>query len=315
MNQWGIIATWYFAKEGVTKAANLLENEKTSTEALKVAINDVENNPRYKSVGYGGLPNQEGVCEFDAGWMNGDTLGFGAVGAVKDIKNVINIAEKLSHQQFNAFLVGTGAEQYAHLEGFDRQNMLTEKAKKEYQERKLLIDTNNLTSYDGHDTVSMVCVDQFGTTIAATSTSGLFMKKPGRIGDSPIIGSGYYADSDIGGGAATGVGEDIMKGCLSYEVTSLMEQGIKPMEACQIALKKFEQKLIRKRGKASPISIVAMNKDCEWGVATNIEFTFVVATHNHPAQIYVANIIDDQMVIEPVNDVSKWAMKEEHNLD
>ncbi|MDB8551365.1 N(4)-(beta-N-acetylglucosaminyl)-L-asparaginase [Turicibacter sanguinis] len=315
MMRWGIIATWYFSKEGVWLAANLLSEGKTADEAVKVAIHDVENNPRYKSVGYGGLPNQEGVCEFDAGWMNGDTLGFGAVGAVKDIKNVIDVAEKLSHQQFNAFLVGAGAEQYAHLEGFERKNMLTEKAMQEYRDRKSQIDMNELTSYDGHDTVSMVCVDQLGTTIAATSTSGLFMKKPGRVGDSPIIGSGFYADSDIGGGAATGVGEDIMKGCLSYEVTSLMEQGLTPMEACEKALKKFERKLIKKRGKASPISIVAMNKECEWGIATNIEFTFVVATHDHPAKTYVAEIIDGETVIRPVEDVSKWAMNEEHKLD
>lgn len=315
MNKWGIIATWYFAKEGVTKAAHTLQENKTATEALKLAINEVENNPRYKSVGYGGLPNQEGVCEFDAGWMNGDTLGFGAVGAAKDIKNIINVAEKLSHEQFNAFLVGAGAEQYAHLEGFEKQNMLTPKAKQEYAKRKKLVDLNELTAYDGHDTVSMVCVDSQGTTIAATSTSGLFMKKPGRVGDSPIIGSGYYADSDVGGGAATGVGEEIMKGCLSYEVTRLMEEGLTPMDACEKALHKFEQKLIKKRGKSCAISIIAMNKDCEWGIATNVEFTFVVATHTQAPQVYVASVIEHKTIIEKVNDTSKWAMNEEHHLE
>jgi isoaspartyl peptidase/L-asparaginase-like protein (Ntn-hydrolase superfamily) len=72
MNKWGIIATWYFSKDGVKKASEMLAAKSLGSDALKAAINDVENNPRYKSVGYGGLPNQEGVCEFDAGWMNVD---------------------------------------------------------------------------------------------------------------------------------------------------------------------------------------------------------------------------------------------------
>ncbi|MGL4335397.1 MAG: N(4)-(beta-N-acetylglucosaminyl)-L-asparaginase, partial [Turicibacter sp.] len=312
MDKWGIIATWYFSKDGVKTASNLLSQGESASDALKSAINDVENNPRFKSVGYGGLPNQEGVCEFDAGWMNGDTLGFGAVGAARDIKNIINVAEKLSHEQFNAFLVGAGAEQYAKLEGFEQKEMLSQKAKNEYMKRKALVDTNQLTAYDGHDTVSMVCVDKQGTTISATSTSGLFMKKTGRVGDSPIIGSGYYADSDIGGVAATGVGEEIMKGCLSYEVTTLMEDGMSPMQACEMALTKFEKKLIKKRGKACAISIVAMNKDCEWGVATNVEFTFVVATHEQQATTYLANVIDGVTVIKEVSDTTEWSMKEEH---
>ena len=101
MMRWGIIATWYFSKEGVRLAANLLSEGKTADEAVKVAIHDVENNPRYKSVGYGGLPNEEGVCEFDAGWMNGNTLSFGAVGAARDIKNVIDVVKKLSDEEVN----------------------------------------------------------------------------------------------------------------------------------------------------------------------------------------------------------------------
>ncbi|MBP3904270.1 MAG: N(4)-(beta-N-acetylglucosaminyl)-L-asparaginase [Turicibacter sp.] len=315
MMRWGIIATWYFSKEGVRLAANLLSEGKTADEAVKVAINDVENNPRYKSVGYGGLPNEEGVCEFDAGWMNGNTLSFGAVGAARDIKNVIDVVKKLSDEEVNVFLVANGAEKYAHVEGFEKRNMLTKKAKDEFLARQLLMKNVDLTPYDGHDTVSMVGVDSNQTVISATSTSGLFMKKTGRVGDSPIIGSGYYADSEVGGVAATGLGEEIMKGCLSYEVVRLMEEGCSPMEACAQALKRFENKLMRKRGTVSSMSLMAMNREGQWGVATNVEFTFVVATQQHPLKTYVDQVLNQNLVIEEVEDVSKWMMQEEHQLE
>ena len=141
------------------------------------------------------------------------------------------------------------------------------------------------------------------------------MKKTGRVGDSPIIGSGYYADSEVGGAAATGLGEEIMKGCLSYEVVRLMEEGCSPMEACAQALKRFENKLMRKRGTVSSMSLMAMNREGQWGVATNVEFTFVVATQQHPLKTYVDQVLNQNLVIEEVEDVSKWMMQEEHQLE
>jgi N4-(beta-N-acetylglucosaminyl)-L-asparaginase len=150
----------------------------------------------------------------------------------------------------------------------------------------------------------MVCLDKAGHMTAATSTSGLFMKKRGRVGDSPISGSGFYVDSSIGGATATGLGEDIMKGCLSYEVVRLMGEGMHPQEACEKVVADFSRKLVEKRGKAGEISIAAMNNKGEWGVGTNVEFSFVAATQNEDPKVYIAYPKDDKTVYSEAS--QKW---------
>lgn len=314
MKQYGIIATWYMAYDGVTKAKNMLEASTNANQAIVEAIKDVENNPKYKSVGYGGLPNERGVVELDAAFMDGYTLGVGAIASAHDVKNPIEVAEKLSNETFNIFLVGNGADEYIQQEEFNKTNMLTKHAKAEYQKRVKEMNEHQLKAYDGHDTVSMVCLDQMKHMTAGTSTSGLFMKKPGRVGDSPIVGSGFYVDDEIGGCASTGVGEEIMKGVLSYEVIRLMKDGLTPQKACEKALFSFINKLEKRKGKAMAMSIIAMNNNGEWGVATNIEFTFTVATHDLNPTIFVSNLVDGKIVIEEVVDTSKWQKTEEHNL-
>ena len=115
------------------------------------------------------------------------------------------------------------------------------------------------------------------------------MKRPGRVGDSPLSGSGFYVDSDIGGAAATGLGEDIMKGCLSYEIVRRMGEGRTPQEACDEAVYPFIEKLKRRYGKAGEFSLIALDRAGNWGVATNVEFTFSVATASQKPVILMAN--------------------------
>lgn len=122
----------------------------------------------------------------------------------------------------------------------------------------------------------MIALDDKKQMAVGTSTSELFMKKKGRIGDTHISGSGFYVTNEIGGAAATGLGEDIMKGCLSYEVVKRMEKGISLMEAAQTAVSEFTEKLKRKNGKAGAISVIALNNQGEWGIGTNVEFTFAL---------------------------------------
>ena len=148
---------------------------------------------------------------------------------------------------FRSILVGEGAEKYAREMKFEEKEMLTDRAKAFYRKQKKELD-QELRPYDGHDTVGMVCLDGTGTVTAATSTSGLFMKRSGRVGDSPIVGSGFYADSQVGGAAATGLGEDLMKGCISYEIVRLMKEGMTPQAACEKAVYDLDQKLREKRG-------------------------------------------------------------------
>lgn len=297
--KWTVIATWKMAAEGVKLAETALREAGTAEAALTTVITNVENDPRFHSVGYSGLPNQAGVVQLDGGYMDGDTLSVGAVGCVENVASAFTLAKQCADYQFNNFLVGEGARQYAIQSGLEMKKLLTPEAQMIYEQRKA--QPESLSSYKGHDTVGVCCLDSRGTLASGTSTSGLFMKMPGRVGDSPICGSGFYADSDIGAAAATGVGEEIMKGCLSYEVVRRMQQGQEPQEAASTLVAEFTQKLIRKRRQAEAISLICVDKEGRWGVGTNIKFAFVVSDQNHSAKVYVAEPTTDGCVIRPWN--------------
>lgn len=311
MSKWSIIATWKMALDGVVFGANMLQEGKSCKDAVEEAIKIVEDYPFYKSVGYGGLPNELGEVELDAAFMDGKTLSIGAVASLKDFKNPVSIARKLSENRYNIFLAGAGAEAYAHKNGFIRQNMLTPKAKKRWESKITEIQGSNLSPYDGHDTVCMISLDSLKDMAAATSTSGLFMKKQGRVGDSPLSGSGFYVDNDIGGAAATGLGEDIMKGCLSYEVVCRMKNGMPPQKAAQTAVYEFTQRLKEKRGKAGEISVIALNNKGEWGVGTNVEFSFVVSTDSMPPTVFLAFPNLEEVSIERATEEYMTAYKKQ----
>lgn len=285
--KWAIIGTWEMAKEGIEEGASLLNNGEVAGSAIEEAIKMVEDNPNYTSVGYGGLPNEQGVVELDAAYMDGDTLDIGSVAGIRDFKNPISIAKKLSKERFNCFLVGLGAEEYAQKYSFERVNMLTEKAKAQFEKRVKETFEKGLSPYDGHDTVGVIALDMNKTMAVGTSTSGLFMKKRGRIGDSPIPGAGFYVNSEIGGAAATGLGEDLMKGSISYEIVRLMEEGFHPQEAADKAVLDLHNSLIKKRGKSGDLSVICLNNKGEFGASSNIDdFYFVVATEEHESKVY-----------------------------
>ena len=150
---WGIIATWRMAYEGIEKASEMLKAGGDAGDAIETAVREVEDFPYYKSVGYGGLPNEEMEVELDAAYMDGDTLDIGAVAAIKDFANPVSIARRLSKEPVNNLLVGEGAEKFAHKEGFERKNMLTDRAKIHYRNRKKEIAQTEIKPYAGHDTV------------------------------------------------------------------------------------------------------------------------------------------------------------------
>lgn len=294
---WTMIATWRMAYESVLKASEDLKKGAFAGDAIEQAIIGVEDFEYYKSVGYGGLPNEHMEVELDAAYMDGTSFDFGAVCSLKDIKNPISVARSLSKYSVNNILVGQGAKEYALENGFEYKNMLTDRAIIHYKNRLFdMKKDEELKAYNGHDTVGMVALDTNANIVSGTSTSGLFMKKRGRVGDSPIIGSGLYADSNIGGASATGLGEDIMKGIISYEIVKLMEQGLHPQEACEFAVFDLEKKLIKKRGRAGDISVVAINNKGEYGVASNIDnFSFVVSNEEKGTKVYRTKRVGNKM--------------------
>lgn len=311
---YGMIATWRMALEGVQLGADALKDKGKAPDAIEMAIREVENYPYYKSVGYGGLPNEDGVLEMDAGYMDGDTLSVGSVSAIQDFANPVSIARKLSYEKVNNCLTSAGAARYGREMGFEEKKMLTDRAKRIYQKKKAeLAENDRLRPYDGHDTVGMVCLDDYGTVTAATSTSGLFMKRCGRVGDSPFVGSGFYADSEAGGATATGLGEDIMKGCLSYEIVRKMKEGKTPQQACEEAVNSLDATLKKRRGEAGDLSVVAMNNRGEWGCATNIAgFSFVVSVEGKDPVIYLADRNEEGHTVFEVAS-EEWLKEYMHN--
>lgn len=269
-----VIATWEIAFQGVKIARDLLKEGKSLEDAICGLINYIELEPSFHNVGYSGWPNQDGVVELDAAIMNGDNLSYGSIASLRNVKTPVSVARLLVDKPYNNFLVGAGAYEFAMKNGFKHDELLTEPAKQRWLDKL----AEGRTEIEGHDTVGAV-VSGGGRVVSATSTSGLFMKWMGRVGDSPIVGPGLYADSDIGGATATGVGEDIIKGTLSYEIVRLMGEGKSPMEACGIAVKGLDDRLRRKGKEPREFSVVALNKDGEYGAASNREeFPFVVCT-------------------------------------
>lgn len=297
------ISTWKTAEAGTDLALEKLKNNGTSSDVICGIIQNVEDNPKFLSVGYGALPNYDGIMEFDSAFMDGDTLNYGAIAGVRNIKNPILVSRELSFEKFNNLLVGEGAEIYAKSKNFEFKNMLTDKAYDIWLRQKECLANEDLVSYNGHDTIGSIVLDKQNTIVAATSTSGLFMKKHGRVGDTPLCGCGLYADSSIGAATATGVGEELTKGVLSFHIVRKMEEGMHPMEAAEYVLHKFCNNLKSKGHNPRAMSVIAMDKQGRWGVSTNVEFSFVVAVNKLKSDVYIANMYDDNDQIIDSNKV------------
>jgi isoaspartyl peptidase/L-asparaginase-like protein (Ntn-hydrolase superfamily) len=283
-----ILAAWAMSLDGVKAAYELLTNSGDVSGAVKKAVNIVEDNPEFSSVGYGGLPNREGDVELDAAYMDGSTGYYGGILGAKGIAHPIDAAIELSKRHMNCLLSGAGAEHFARVQGFQFKNMLTPESKKRWEE-ELSKEREHLPgAYRGHDTVCVIAAREKHIA-AGVSTSGLFMKDPGRIGDSPIVGAGLYADSAAGAASATGVGEDIIRGCLSYETVRLMEQGRAAQDACKEALAAYLARMSRKGFTPKDISLIALGADGSFGGATNLKdggFTFVYADETHTPAVW-----------------------------
>lgn len=265
-----VIATWKFSISGIKKAWNILESDGTSREAALAVAVDAEDNPEVESVGYGGIPNINGETQLDGAVMDGDDFSVGAVLAMGGYKNPSLIAERVRTNCGHNVLAGRGAEDFAHEEGFSRDILVTEKTIEKWRRERN-------KKQGGHDTIGAVAIDGEGRVFVATSTSGLAYKRRGRVGDSPLIGSGFYADSNVGGAAATGVGEDIMRGCLSYEIVRLIKEGVLPEEACRRALYDLHRRLENSGRKVGNMAVVAADIHGNWGgFANHDDYTYTV---------------------------------------
>ena len=255
------ISTWK-TTEANLKAGLLLDK---GVDGLTAAVEGVaveEENPKNTTVGFGGAPDRTGKVTLDACVMNhlGDC---GAVVAVENIVNVARLAKDVMEKTPHVMLAGKGAQDFAISEGYKQTDLLTEKSKEDWKKWLESEEYKPIISIENHDTIGMLCLDKNNNISGACTTSGLAYKMRGRVGDSPIIGSGLFIDNKIGGAVATGLGEEVVKTVGSFLVVELMRQGKSPQEACEIAVKRIVSS--NSQENKFQVAYIAMNKNGDVG--------------------------------------------------
>lgn len=207
----------------------------SALDAVEAAVRILEDCP-VVDAGRGSYLNTQGEIEMDALIMDGRTLNLGAVAAVKCVKNPITLARRIMADSPHNFLVGSGAEAFVDSIGFPRCSMADLIV--EESEEALAADQAAIG-----DTVGAVALDSDGNLAAATSTGGTRNKLPGRVGDSPLVGSGGYADNRTAAVSATGYGEALMKIVISKQVCDYVNSGLSAQAACETAIRLLEERL------------------------------------------------------------------------
>ena len=218
------VATWD-VKNATKKAWEILSTNGNSLDAVEQGCRIEEANEDGQSVGIGGLPDREGNVTLDACIMD-YTGNCGSVVYLKNIKHAISVARLVMEKTPHVMLAGDGAKKYALSMGFNEENLLTEKSKKDWIKWKKEEEYKPIINIENHDTIGMLAIDEKQNISGACTTSGLAYKMQGRVGDSPIIGSGLFIDNEIGGAVATGLGEEVIKTVGSFLVVELMRQGL-----------------------------------------------------------------------------------------
>lgn len=256
-----VIATWN-VNDSTAEAWRVLQEGKSALDAIEKGCMVEEANAEGQSVGIGGLPDRDGNVTLDACIM--DSKGnYGAVVYLQNIMHPISVARKVMEDTPHVILAGKGAEQFAYSEGFEKTNLLTEASKKAWEEWKKTSKYKPIINIENHDTIGMLAIDKNGDISGGCTTSGLAYKMAGRVGDSPIIGSGLFIDNEIGGATATGLGEEVLKTVGSFLIVELMRQGKTPQQACEEAIGRIIKK--SPNFKDFQVGYIAVNKKGETG--------------------------------------------------
>ncbi len=285
----------------------LLKRGHDTLDAVVATVNIVENDPNDDSVGYGGLPNEEGDVELDASVMHGPTRRAGSVASIRNIKNPSKAAKLVMERTDHIMLAGHGAFRFAKAHGLPEENLLTERSRiawltwkeshsdrdnwgpgmmsPEWKERVAgmlpahlsrderevwLARIVEVVTYPPTGTINCLAVNEKGDISGTTTTSGLAWKLPGRVGDSPIIGAGLYVDNEVGAAGSTGRGEENIRVCGAHTIVEMMRQGKSPREACLEALSRVAKNYNNDKAKLRRFHLLyyALNKDGVHGGAS-----------------------------------------------
>ena len=266
----------------VQKAFDMLLQGADTLDAVIEGVKIQELDPTDDSVGYGGLPNADGVVQLDASCMHGPTKRAGAVGALEGIKTPSEVAKLVLKYTNHIFLVGEGAKRFALQYGFKEEDLLTPHAREVWLHWRANLNPNDdyLDVPETQDmsvrptgTINCNAVTPQGDISSVTTTSGLAFKIPGRVGDSPIIGAGQYTDNEVGAAGSTGRGESNIKVCGGFLTVEFMRRGMKPTDACLETLKRVvqatEPRLLGPDRKPKfDLKFYAVNKRGDFGAAS-----------------------------------------------
>ncbi|MCY2985743.1 MAG: N(4)-(beta-N-acetylglucosaminyl)-L-asparaginase [Planctomycetota bacterium] len=264
------VATWNFGLSACKQSLETLNKTKSILDAIEMGIRVAEADTSVDSVGVGGAPNAHGVVQLDACFMDGETHKAGSVAALENYPHPISVARRVMEKTKHVLLVGSGAAEFAKKQGFEAKDILTSEQKKKW-EKWLAEQAKTARAADNaappnHDTIALVGMDATGHIAGGCSTSGLAYKMPGRVGDSPILGSGLYVDGEIGAAGATGIGENVMRHCGSFLIVEFMRSGMEPTAACRAAIERIA-KTEKKKPADLHINFLAIDKQGRWGAA------------------------------------------------
>ncbi|HKM91072.1 MAG TPA: N(4)-(beta-N-acetylglucosaminyl)-L-asparaginase [Candidatus Acidoferrales bacterium] len=279
----------------------VLQKGGDTLDAVLAVVTAVEDDPNDDSVGYGGLPNEDGEVELDASVMHGPTRRAGSVAAIRRIKNPSLVARTVMERTNHVMLAGEGARRFAVDQGFQDMDLLTERSRLAWlawkaktsknwrpgldspdwkQDLAALLDTPEKRAWAEHiedvvlhpptGTINCLAVDAQGAISGTTTTSGLSWKIAGRVGDSPVIGAGLYVDNDVGAAGSTGKGEENIKVAGGHTVVEAMRRGASPTDACLEALKRVAHNYHDSIDKLRQFHLLfyALNKNGDYGAAS-----------------------------------------------
>lgn len=294
-------STWAFGEPAVRTAWAWWDSEPDLERAAVAGTAAIEIDPTIPTVGRGGLPNRDGVMELDAAFMRGSDLRSGAVAALRKTLPAIDVAYKVALLTDHLLLAGQGADDFAIAHGFTPQNLLTEKTRAAFADWQAKVQRGEIDPdrMVGHDTVGLLGWHRTpgtqapGEAVACVATSGLGWKRPGRVGDSPIVGAGLYADDHAGAVVCTGVGEEILRFALATRTVDAMARGLTPNEAGNEVMRSMIQR--KPATAAMGISLLAIRADGQVGAATT-------RTTNHVFEYHVcADGQFTKVVPEPID--------------
>lgn len=273
---------------GVNRAVQLMIQGVDTLDAGIEGVKIQELDPEDNSVGYGGLPNEDGVVQLDASCMHGPTKRAGAVACLEGIKTPSEVARLVLKYTDHILLVGEGAKKFAQSFGFKDEDLLTPKsreiwlrwrANRGHADDWVDVGENEPIGPRPTGTINMNTINDKGDISSVTTTSGLAFKIPGRSGDSPIIGAGQYTDNTVGAAGSTGLGEANIMVCGGFLTVEHMRQGMKPTDAALATLKRLvaltPPRLLDPQGRPKfQINFYAINKAGEFGCGSLFPSTY-----------------------------------------